>query len=291
MAEPPNKKQRQDAAATTSSTLDQDKEALRSGLFTDVTVGCEDRTWKLHRIILCTRSEWFKAALTKDWAEAKSGEITLQEQNAVAVGWMFTWIYIRVLEPTILEDEETVFGRCIELHKVADFFALDTLCSLCLHHLTVHLQGKVRRVQKAYCEADDKSNFLDDATANHLINAFRRSYQSDFGVFAKLMRKFVDATYYWILSDTKFQAVFDESPRFAVDLAKHVFKQASGTMFCSLRVKISSECDICGKSPWKNECGTWSLLRLHKGVEIRPMCDKCGGPPDLSLSEEEIAER
>lgn len=36
---------------------------LDSGMLADAEVQCAKRTWKVHRIILCTRSDWFKKAL------------------------------------------------------------------------------------------------------------------------------------------------------------------------------------------------------------------------------------
>lgn len=36
---------------------------LESGMLADAEVKCAERTWKVHKIILCTRSDWFKKAL------------------------------------------------------------------------------------------------------------------------------------------------------------------------------------------------------------------------------------
>lgn len=37
---------------------------FESGILADVEVKCGGHTWKLHKTILCTRSIWFKKALT-----------------------------------------------------------------------------------------------------------------------------------------------------------------------------------------------------------------------------------
>lgn len=41
-----------------------DLKLLESGNFSDVTVTCGNKTWKLHKNILCSRSMWFEKALT-----------------------------------------------------------------------------------------------------------------------------------------------------------------------------------------------------------------------------------
>lgn len=41
-----------------------DLKLLESGNFADVTVTCGDKSWKVHKIILCSRSKWFEKALT-----------------------------------------------------------------------------------------------------------------------------------------------------------------------------------------------------------------------------------
>ncbi|KAI0011243.1 hypothetical protein F4779DRAFT_573948 [Xylariaceae sp. FL0662B] len=36
---------------------------LETGEFSDAVVKCGQRSWKVHRAILCPRSKWFRAAL------------------------------------------------------------------------------------------------------------------------------------------------------------------------------------------------------------------------------------
>lgn len=44
---------------------------LESGMLADAEVKCARRTWKVHKIILCNRSDWFKKALMGQF-EARS---------------------------------------------------------------------------------------------------------------------------------------------------------------------------------------------------------------------------
>lgn len=45
-----------------SSLEDADLRLLESGNFADATIVCGDRTWKVHKLILSSRSKWFSTA-------------------------------------------------------------------------------------------------------------------------------------------------------------------------------------------------------------------------------------
>lgn len=53
---------------------------LESGMLADAEVKCAGCTWKVHKVILCTRSDWFKKALMGPF-EASS---TLPVLDAIA---------------------------------------------------------------------------------------------------------------------------------------------------------------------------------------------------------------
>ncbi|KAL2268029.1 hypothetical protein VTJ83DRAFT_2875 [Remersonia thermophila] len=66
-----------------SFAIDADSKLLRRGAFSDVTVKCGAKTWKLHRNILCTRSVWFEKALTGPFKEASTGVVEIQDTDRI----------------------------------------------------------------------------------------------------------------------------------------------------------------------------------------------------------------
>ncbi|KAK3690246.1 BTB/POZ protein [Podospora appendiculata] len=111
------------ADADTSRLLD-------SGLFSDVMVTCGSKTWNLHKNILCTRSVWFKKALTGNFEESKTGRVTIENFEPEAIEWLVRYIYTGICDILALRADaatKTKFVVCYEVYTVADYFAMDSL--------------------------------------------------------------------------------------------------------------------------------------------------------------------
>ncbi|TDZ30388.1 Kelch-like protein 38 [Colletotrichum trifolii] len=66
---------------------------LTSEMFTDCEVVCEEKVWKLHRNILCSRTGYFQGALCKSFTESEARRVVLTEWTKEQVGMLIDFIY------------------------------------------------------------------------------------------------------------------------------------------------------------------------------------------------------
>ncbi|KAL9113914.1 MAG: hypothetical protein Q9227_002048 [Pyrenula ochraceoflavens] len=69
------------------------KSILATGQFSDVTVLCGGFRWKLHRIILCSKSSYFKGMLCGNFKEAKEQLVTIEDETPSIVARAIVFLY------------------------------------------------------------------------------------------------------------------------------------------------------------------------------------------------------
>lgn len=126
--------------------------------YSDLTVTCEERAWRVHKAIVCLRSRWFANALkhgtkvcsvsdplrasrqnhTESTQEAGESTIQLQEiQPNIAetvLRYLYTFEYPDSTESgKALKDDKDggpALIYCVQVHSAADFFGLEHLGDL-----------------------------------------------------------------------------------------------------------------------------------------------------------------
>ncbi|KAM3068339.1 hypothetical protein ACMFMG_009478 [Clarireedia jacksonii] len=66
---------------------------LNSPSLSDGIIECEDKEFKIHKLVLCTQSNYFLKAFQGDWKESKDGRIHLQGDDVFAVEAMLQFMY------------------------------------------------------------------------------------------------------------------------------------------------------------------------------------------------------
>ncbi|KAK4164670.1 BTB/POZ protein [Cladorrhinum sp. PSN259] len=200
--------------------LSADEQLFEKGDFSDVTVKCGDREWKLHRNILCTRSIWFNKCLNGRFQEAQTGIVNVQDFDPEALNWVLRFLYtekcdIRHLKPQ--SESETTFVTCIEVYTVANFFGLDKLAEIAVQTLTSECNAKLPALQLAY---DTVTNWLPDFFA--AVRLVYADWVPGDVEMTLLQREFIRFAYtarFFFLQNKAFNHFTDrEAPGFALHL-------------------------------------------------------------------------
>ncbi|TEA21709.1 Kelch-like protein 38 [Colletotrichum sidae] len=111
---------------------------LTSEMFTDCEVVCEEKVWKLHRNILCSRTGYFQGALCKSFTESEARRVVLTEWTKEQVGMLIDFIYTGELCWDILRIQGTILHKAFQLWIIGDYFLIPELCSQTLDYLENH---------------------------------------------------------------------------------------------------------------------------------------------------------
>ncbi|KAK4113135.1 POZ domain-containing protein [Canariomyces notabilis] len=263
--------------------LSSDEKLLRDGLFSDVTVKCGDRTWNLHKNILCTRSVWFERALTGRFLEAQTGVIEIQNFTPDAVDWVIRYIYTGVCDIPSLKpsrDTKTHFVTCYEVYTVADYFSLTPLATIALKTLTAEFDAKLGPIQRQY---ESSSDWLPE-----LFEAIRLVYGcgdsaspppiNDLSLtpIHRAFLSFVHTARFYFLQNTEFNRFLDEeAPEFALALFR-----AMRTAGDFLVWPPAPQCSFCGMRPSRGDKTYYTHLAIET-PKLMASCSTCAVKKDL----------
>ena len=128
----------------------------------DVFVGAKRKTFRLHEDLLCDRSDYFKATFQGEFAEAKSKELYLPDDDDASFELFVNWLYggdPRIQQPSNDEQLSIHFG----LLALAEKILIEHLRNL----VTDHIRGYYRDC-KARVSARDLS-FVFENIGGHLM--------------------------------------------------------------------------------------------------------------------------
>ncbi|KAK4118675.1 hypothetical protein N657DRAFT_583296 [Parathielavia appendiculata] len=254
--------------------LSSDEKLLRTGLFSDVTLKCGDRTWQLHENIFCSRSLWFEKALTGSFQEAKTGLVEIQNFAPEAIDWLVQYIYTGICNiPTLKPDTptKTTFVTCYEVYTVADYFALSSLAKIALDTLTAEFDSKLGPIQLQY---ESSSDWLPE-----LCEAIRLVYADapvgDTGNLSSIRAAFLSFAHtarFYFLQNSDFNKFLDEeAPAFALDLFRVM--RNTGDFLAYLP---DQHCSYCMMKPTRGDKAYYTHL-APETLKLTASCSTCAG--------------
>ncbi|KAK1753705.1 hypothetical protein QBC47DRAFT_430607 [Echria macrotheca] len=212
--------------------LSNDLGLLQSGAFSDATVMCIKKEWKVHKTILCTRSPWFAAHIEKHTGE--NGElkpILLHDYPEAHVETLLNFIYSGTLDMTKYALDQGSFVIYTELYNLGRKFGIDSLQSDALTLLGRYCDTKLRRLCTYDPSKSGRSGVVDEDAADpggymhDLLEAIWKAYDgitptNQSNGLQSLLATFVYAGRHTLLSHEGFRRLSLECPRFGNDVFK-----------------------------------------------------------------------
>lgn len=88
---------------------DSGKELFKNKDYSDAELVVGGKTWPIHKIILRTRSDWFKKALGEDFKEGRTNKLSIEGQDPMYVELVLRYLYIGESRFSLLGHRPLVF--------------------------------------------------------------------------------------------------------------------------------------------------------------------------------------
>ncbi|KAK8877577.1 BTB/POZ protein [Apiospora arundinis] len=241
---------------------DSGKELFKNKDYSDAELVVGGKTWPIHKIILRTRSDWFKKALGEDFKEGRTNKLSIEGQDPMYVELVLRYLYTGE-KPT--PQELPRLRNHIDLLVTADYLQIEPLVFEANSMLKAYLSHKGHMT-----EHDDY--LLSDEEMDDFFYAANLAYtsSSSLEVIRTPIERFIDDFDGYLLRDSRFIKKLKNIP----DLVEAVFRDMMGHQ---LYPKMPENCASCMKKFYSSAdmAETWAAGESCHDFTIRAHCHAC----------------
>ncbi|MCJ1245146.1 hypothetical protein MMC30_002347 [Trapelia coarctata] len=233
---------------------------LCTGMYHDFTIHCKERTWKVHRAVLCADSKYFEVLCDGQFQEAVERTIHLHDDDPDCIGAMLQYIYYTnftdILRPAGNDiDYGAVFDA--KLYATADKYRVQTLKDAIEPSFTSRLSSVTER----------KNNPPMLILADLLAVVYETTPDTDRGLRDPLAA-FINEHRSWFLARKSVTAYMQRNHAFSLDILNYFLTEAHSVE------KFSSWCPICKVNTAQGHAG-----KCSKGHDLEDWAE-----PGVSIS-------
>ncbi|TLD36087.1 Leptomycin B resistance protein pmd1 [Venturia nashicola] len=138
---------------------------LDSGEYSDMSITCKQKVFKVHKAILCTRSSFFRNAMKNGtFTESETGNIDVSEDNPLAVEAVLRFVY-QGSYSSLAENNEDAMILHTQVYNLAEMYAIKNLKTVAaaefekITNMDFKLPALPLAIKEIYenCPADDKT--------------------------------------------------------------------------------------------------------------------------------------
>ncbi|KAK7700354.1 hypothetical protein SLS64_010962 [Diaporthe eres] len=208
---------------------------LETGEFSDFTIVCGDRDWKVHKAIL-SKVPYFNATVGGGFKETVKEKITIEEFfEPFEIQWLLSYIYFPYFDPESARLDTTsksYLETCVRLWQLGDYFQVESMAELAKDKLNAGC-SRWRRCSRTVDTATHGTPFIVD-----LESAVRQAWREDLAsgpLRAVLTGLCIDFAPY-VRRHQSFFTLLQEFPQFAVTFSQ----RALGSITSSLSLPKST---------------------------------------------------
>ncbi|CAK1364433.1 unnamed protein product [Cercospora beticola] len=202
--------------------------------YSDATIQCGERKWRIHKAVVCSQCDFFKVAFDGRFKEGSNNTITLKEDHPNAVAAMLRFLYSTDYDDTAHNDNAEsdwhALAMNVHVHAIGDKYGLPALSKLALFKFDVLLAqqgcdapGFLQAIIAVYFEDKDRKE------------ALRRSLMACVMSSGKPL-----------LTRENFQTVAKGVPAFAVALVSEAFQLGLTKELQLSKSHSTYRCPACG---------------------------------------------